>query len=213
MISTPTLVWSQTDEKISMSIQLPNISDELVSHDNNVFLFSCLSSSKKYTIEFELYKSVLSSSFTKSDKKIEINLQKEEFEKWDFLTKIKGIYKNNIKIDWDKWTDSDSENEQNENLGMDQGMNSGMDPRMMQEMMANMSGGGNDDFYGGEGDECDEGGEGDEGSEGDEGGEGDEEGDKGDEEGEGGEDGDEEVDEGGGEGDEDGDESGKKCKE
>jgi hypothetical protein len=187
MLSTPTLVWSQTDEKISMSIQLPNITDELVSYDNNVFLFSCLSSSKKYMIEFELYKSVLSSSFTKSDKKIEINLQKEEFEKWDFLTKIKGIYKNNIKIDWDKWTDSDSENEQNENLGMDQGMNSGMDPRMMQEMMANMSGGGNDDFYGGEGDE-----EGDE-----------EEGDEGDEEGEEGEEG---GDEGGDEGGEEGEE-------
>ena len=157
MFFTPTLAWSQTDEKISMSIQLPNITDELVSYENNVFLFSCLSSSKKYMIEFELYAAVSSSSFTKSDKKIEINLQKEEFEKWDFLTKIKGIYKNNIKIDWDKWTDSDSENEQNDNLGMDSGMDPRIDPRMMQEMMANMRGGNGGDFDGGYGGDDQEG--------------------------------------------------------
>jgi hypothetical protein len=95
-------------------------------------------------------------------------LKKADYEKWDFLTKVKGIYKNNIKIDWDKWADSDEEEEaENQpqapssvgnlgsplapssvgNLGSPLAPSSGfggMDMNMMQQMQQMMGGGGMD---------------------------------------------------------------------
>jgi hypothetical protein len=109
MTSTPTLLWSQTLESVDISIRLPNIEEETVSCENNKFLFSCSSQSKNYRIEFDLDKSVEKVSYNKYDNRIAIVLEKAEYEKWEFLTKVRGIYKNNIKIDWDKWEDDDSE--------------------------------------------------------------------------------------------------------
>ena len=109
--NTPTLLWSQTPESIDISIRLSNIENESVSCENNHFYFSCSSQSKDYWIEFDLDKAVEKVSYNKYDNRIAIVLEKADYEKWDFLTKVKGIYKNNIKIDWDKWADSDAEEE------------------------------------------------------------------------------------------------------
>jgi hypothetical protein len=38
-------------------------------------------------------------------------LKKIDSEKWTSLTKNRNIFKNNIKIDWDSWYDSDAEDE------------------------------------------------------------------------------------------------------
>jgi len=213
--NTPTLLWSQTPESIDISIRLSNIESESVSCENNHFYFSCSSQSKDYWIEFDLDKAVEKVSYNKYDNRIAIVLEKADYEKWDFLTKVKGIYKNNIKIDWDKWADSDAE-EEGENQGSQQAPSSGfggmdmnmmqqmmggggMDMNMMQQMMGGMNMGGHEE----EGDE----GEGDE-EEGDEGEGDEEEGDEGEgDEGEGdeGEGDEEECDEGEGD-EEEGDE-------
>lgn len=114
---TPTLLWSQTNQNIEIEINLPNISNEIYNSENNIFHFECLSSNKKYSIDFELEMEVTKSNITfKNDKKIVIDLiKKEEGEKWNFLTKKRGLYKNNIKINWDKWENSDDEEEDDEN--------------------------------------------------------------------------------------------------
>ena len=205
MTSIPTLLWSQTPESVDISIRLSNIQDETVSCENNHFLFSCSSQSKNYRIEFDLDKSVEKVSYNKYDNRIAIVLEKADYEKWDFLTKVRGIYKNNIKIDWDKWEDSEGEAEEVDspqapvgNLGsplapssgfggmdmdMMRQMMGGMDMDSMRQMMGGMDMGGEEDGEGEEeGDE--EQGEGEEGEE--DGDEGEEEGDEeGDEEGEG----------------------------
>ena len=150
--NTPTLLWSQTPESIDISIRLSNIESESVSCENNHFYFSCSSQSKNYRIEFDLDKAVEKVSYNKYDNRIAIVLEKADYEKWDFLTKVKGIYKNNIKIDWDKWADSDAE-EEAENQGSQQAPSSvgnlgsplapssgfgGMDMDMMRQMMGGM---------------------------------------------------------------------------
>jgi len=139
MTSTPTLLWSQTPESVDITIRLSNIEEETVSCENNKFLFSCSSQSKNYRIEFDLDKAVEKVSYNKYDNRIAIVLEKAEYEKWDFLTKVRGIYKNNIKIDWDKWEDSDGENQDSpvENQGSPSGFG-GMDMSMMQQMMGGM---------------------------------------------------------------------------
>jgi len=160
MTSTPTLLWSQTPESVDITIRLPNIEDETVSCENNHFMFSCSSQSKNYRIEFDLDKSVEKMSYNKYDNRIAIVLEKAEYEKWDFLTKVRGIYKNNIKIDWDKWEDSEGEEDQDSPLAPSSGFG-GMDMSMMQQMMGGMDMGEN------EGEDVDDGEEqdGDEGEE------------------------------------------------
>ena len=148
MTSTPTLLWSQTPESVDITIRLSNIEDETVSCENNHFLFSCSSQSKNYRIEFDLDKSVEKVSYNKYDNRIAIVLEKADYEKWEFLTKVRGIYKNNIKIDWDKWEDSEGEAEEVDspqapvgNLGSPLAPSSGfggMDMDMMRQMMGGM---------------------------------------------------------------------------
>ncbi len=147
MTSTPTLLWSQTPESVDISIRLSNIQDETVSCENNHFLFSCSSQSKNYRIEFDLDKSVEKVSYNKYDNRIAIVLQKADYEKWEFLTRVRGIYKNNIKIDWDKWEDSDAEEPEAPSSGfggmdMMQQMMGGMDMDSMRQMMGGMDMGG-----------------------------------------------------------------------
>ena len=156
MTSIPTLLWSQTPESIDISIRLSNIQDETVSCENNHFLFSCSSQSKNYRIEFDLDKSVEKVSYNKYDNRIVIVFEKADYEKWNFLTKVRGIYKNNIKIDWDKWEDSDGEAEEVDSQqapssgfgGMDMDsmrqMMGGMDMDSMRQMMGGMNMGGED---------------------------------------------------------------------
>jgi hypothetical protein len=154
--NTPTLLWSQTPESVDITIRLPNIEDESVSCENNKFHFSCSSQSKNYRIEFDLDKSVEKVSYNKYDNRIAIVLEKADYEKWVFLTKVRGIYKNNIKIDWDKWEDSDEEAEEVDSQqapssgfgGMDMDsmrqMMGGMDMDSMRQMMGGMNMGGED---------------------------------------------------------------------
>ena len=147
MTSTPTLLWSQTPESVDITIRLPNIEEETVSCENNHFYFSCLSQSKNYRIEFDLDKSVEKVSYNKYDNRIAIVLEKAEYEKWEFLTRVRGIYKNNIKIDWDKWEDEDSEGEEQPEAPSS-GFG-GMDMDSMRQMMGGMNMGGEE----GEGEE------------------------------------------------------------
>ena len=153
--NTPTLLWSQTPESIDITIRLSNIEEEIVSCENNKFHFSCSSQSKNYRIEFDLDKSVEKVSYNKYDNRIAIVLEKAEYEKWEFLTKVRGIYKNNIKIDWDKWEDEDSEGGEPEAPSSGFG---GMDMDMMRQMMGGMNMGENEgeDVDEGEEDECEE---------------------------------------------------------
>ncbi len=190
MTSTPTLLWSQTPESVDITIRLPNIEEETVSCENNKFQFSCSSQSKNYRIEFDLDKAVEKVSYNKYDNRIAIVLEKAEYEKWEFLTKVRGIYKNNIKIDWDKWEDSEGEGDQDSPVenqgspsgfgGMDMSMMGGnlgsplapssgfggMDMDMIRQMMGGMNMGGEEEGEEEEGEEEEgEEGEGEEGNE------------------------------------------------
>jgi hypothetical protein len=223
MTSTPTLLWSQTSESVDITIRLSNIQDETVSCENNHFLFSCLSQSKNYRIEFDLDKSVEKVSYNKYDNRIAIVLEKADYEKWEFLTKVRGIYKNNIKIDWDKWEDSEGEQPEEGASGfggmdMMQQMMGGMNMDSMRQMMGGMNMGGEDGEDGQEGHEDgQEDGDEDGQEDGDEDGEeeGEEDGEEGHEDGEEGhedgqdrEEGEEDGEEDGQEGEEDGQEDG-----
>jgi hypothetical protein len=155
---TPSLLWSQTKEFIFIDVQLNNLINENIILTKDNLYFSGISNNNKYEISFDLYNNIDNKNSFIIDnnnnkelikevpKKIKIVLKKEEENEWTFLQKNKYLYKNNIKTNWNKWVDEDSDNE--ENMGdmdmqsmmgrMDmQSMMGGMD---MQSMMQNMGG-------------------------------------------------------------------------
>ena len=95
---------------------------------------------QKYGFEFELFGDVVKdeSRWNTKGRNIIFNLKKKEPESWTRITKEKT--KNaRIAIDWNKWVDSDDEEEEG-----DKGMNKDFDPSSMQNFGGNQGNGGMD---------------------------------------------------------------------
>jgi len=151
---TPSLLWIQNKEFIFIDVQLNNVINENIIFTKDNLYFSGISNNTKYEISFDLYNNIDNENsyfidnnnnkeLVKEDpKKIKIVLKKKEENEWTFLQKNKYLYKNNIKTNWNKWVDEDSDNEESMGgMDMESMMGGGMD---MQNMMQNMMGGGMD---------------------------------------------------------------------
>ena len=84
-------------------------------------------------MSLELFENIISedSSYKIEEKCIKFILKKTNESKWDFVTKDRNIYKNNIKINWTEWKDDDSESEAD---------NSQFDFQQMMQSMGGMGG-------------------------------------------------------------------------
>ena len=137
----PSLLWYQYGKKIIIDIKIMNYSKPNICICDNNINFSCMSNEKLYNIEFELFKSICNNNIQYNENNIKIILEKEEEEEWIQLTKVKNLYKNNIKINWSYWKTEDDEDENtSSNFDMSQmmqGMNGG--GFNMEEMMKNMN--------------------------------------------------------------------------
>jgi hypothetical protein len=135
----PSLSWYQDTENIYFKIEVQNIKNEVINIESNKFSFK--SGSPQYLIDFDLFQEINTdeSSYVISEKFIKVSLKKKESEKWPSLTKIKNLYKNNIKIDWNSWYDSDAEEE--DDLPKSRNDFSNVDFSSMMQQMQGMGGG------------------------------------------------------------------------
>lgn len=128
----PTLKWHQNKDYLFLNFEVNNSKNEDIKlYEDKIFFY--VRSINDYFMEFELNNliNVDESNYALEEKCVKVTLKKKEPENWDFLTKDKNIYKNNIKINWAQWND-DSDDEIN-----DQFNNSQFD---FQKMMESMSG-------------------------------------------------------------------------
>lgn len=135
---TPTLLWYQDPFFVHFTILVQNVKDEKIVINENNFLFKS-NTVPNYLIEFDLLNNINKeeSTYVVKEKNIKVMLKKIGSDKWVSLTSNRNIFKNNIKIDWDSWYDSDAE--EVENLPMSRNDFSNVDfSSMMQQM-----GGGN----------------------------------------------------------------------
>mgnify|MGYP006086498835 CR=1 FL=1 len=98
-----------------------------------MFVNSADSHGQKYGFDIELFADVVKdeSRWNTKGRNIIFNLKKKEAESWTRITKEKT--KNaRINIDWNKWVDSDDEEEEG-----DKGMNKDFDPSQMQNFGGN----------------------------------------------------------------------------
>lgn len=109
---TPTLLWYQDPFFVHFTLTVQNVKNENIIIDDNSFSFTS-NTRPNYSIEFELLNNINKeeSSYSIKEKYVKVMLKKIDSEKWTSLTKNRNIFKNNIKIDWDSWYDSDAEDE------------------------------------------------------------------------------------------------------
>lgn len=135
----PSLSWYQDNENVYFKVEVQNTKNEVININDTKFLFK--SETPQYFIEFDLFNDITTdeSSYLITEKFIRVSLKKKESEKWTALTKIKNLYKNNIKIDWNSWYDSDAEEE--EDLPKSRNDFSNVDFASMMQQMQGMGGG------------------------------------------------------------------------
>ena len=134
---TPTLLWYQDPFFVHFTILVQNVKDGTIVINENSFSFKS-NTDPDYFIEFDLLNSINKeeSTYTIKEKNIKIMLKKISSDKWSSLTSNRNIYKNNIKIDWDSFYDSDAE--EFEDLPMSRNDFSNVD---FSSMMSQMGGG------------------------------------------------------------------------
>jgi hypothetical protein len=136
---TPTLLWYQDPFFVHFTILVQNVKDETIVINENNFLFKS-NTTPNYLIEFDLLNNINKeeSTYVVKEKNIKVMLKKIGSDKWSSLTSNRNIYKNNIKIDWDSWYDSDAE--EVENLPMSRNDFSNVDFSSMMQQMQGMGG-------------------------------------------------------------------------
>ncbi len=133
-IYIPTLKWHQNKDYLYLYFEVINSKNENIRlYENKISFY--VRSNNDYLMEFELDNliDVDESKYFLEEKGVRVILKKKESEKWNFLTKDRNIYKNNIKINWAEWDDDDSDGEENNN-----NYNSQFDFQKMMESMGGL---------------------------------------------------------------------------
>jgi len=120
----PTVSWAQRPDMIFVTIQTPDVKDMKLEIEEDKVTFAGESEGKKYEFEFEWQKPVDKESVKmRSNRVVEFVVNKKEEESWTNVSKTKQAY---VKIDWNKWVDSDDEGEDFNTEGMQGGPPGGM---------------------------------------------------------------------------------------
>mmetsp|Transcript_13386 Transcript_13386/g.9460 ORF Transcript_13386/g.9460 Transcript_13386/m.9460 type:complete len:138 (-) Transcript_13386:401-814(-) len=130
----PNIKWAQRAENVFITVEVQDFENHVIDlSEDNKLSFSADSHGQKYGFEIELFAEVVKdeSRWNTKGRNVIFNLKKKEAESWSRITKEKT--KNaRINIDWNKWVDSDDEEEEG-----DKGMNKDFDPSMMQNFGGN----------------------------------------------------------------------------
>ncbi|KAI8463574.1 MAG: putative Hsp90 binding co-chaperone [Monoraphidium minutum] len=151
---TPNVLWAQRPNCVFLTIDVQDVKDpklELANEEDGkhakLSFAGAAADGTAYALDLELYGAVDkdASKFNTIPRHIFLVLEKAEAGSWPRLTKGPSKGDKHIKVDWDKWVDSDEEPEDDIDMsgmggmpGMDMGGMGGMD---IQKLLAQMGGG------------------------------------------------------------------------
>ncbi|EDO08030.1 CS domain family protein [Babesia bovis T2Bo] len=108
MALSPNVLWAQTDDALLLTVELPEEKDTVINLDNNALKIAGKKEGKDYECTINFYKPIKASEALKAnDRFLRFKLPKDENEKWPSLNN--DGKKHWIKIDWNRWIDSDAE--------------------------------------------------------------------------------------------------------
>ena len=122
-VSIPTCKWAQRKDCVFVTVDIPDVTDEVVTVESEKLTFKGKSQGKDYACEMILFNKVNKeeSKYKVQARGVSFYLAKvEEDEKegdddeekfWPRLLKDKALNKRFVKIDWNKWCDEDEEDE------------------------------------------------------------------------------------------------------
>ena len=107
----PSIKWYQSDDEIYFSILIHNFNKNNIKINKNNFFLE----SSNYKINFDFYQEIDEEDikYKEFEKYLNITLKKINEGPWKYLVKD-NLYKNNVKVDWDKWYDEDMEDDESE---------------------------------------------------------------------------------------------------
>eukprot|EP00924_Labyrinthula_sp_SR-Ha-C_P013936 maker-scaffold_5-snap-gene-18.53-mRNA-1 protein AED:0.33 eAED:0.33 QI:89/1/1/1/0.66/0.5/4/100/189 len=171
MTLTPTVKWAQRKNSLFLTIDVPDIDKETAKIEltEKKLNFEGKSGEKEYKVEIDFLKEIdVKNEETKyqvKDRGVSFFLIKQEEERWSRLYEDKTLNRANVKVDFDKWIDSDEEDGKDFNVDGMEGMPGGMagmpgmenmDMSKMMEQMKEMQGDiGEEEVSSGEEDESD----------------------------------------------------------
>ena len=114
--------WAQRPASLYITISLPDVKDEKIELTATALTFSGTSHGRSFTCNMEFLHAVKpeDSVWKVLPRSIQMNVVKEAaadgedeeaIESWTRLLKDKQQEKTNVKVDWDRWADSDDEDE------------------------------------------------------------------------------------------------------
>ena len=113
---TPNILWAQTSSKVYITVMIGESKNNTFEiKDNKIIKFESTSEDKNFKFEFELDDLVKDYSMNITSRKVTISIDKCEEGWWMKLTD-NPLYKNNVKVDWERWQDEDDI--EDENMGM-----------------------------------------------------------------------------------------------
>ena len=155
----PPVKWAQRADTLFITIQLQDVDKEtaLIHLTNTTLTFQGTSQGKKYDLSIEFFKgndgidsSSEDSKYSIKARGVEFFLVKKKEGFWPRLLEDKSLQKTNVKVDFNKWIDSDDDEIDDFNTSdmdaMGAGMGGmpgmggpgGMNMEALQKMMANM---------------------------------------------------------------------------
>lgn len=159
MVLIPTVKWAQRKKTVFLTIDVQDSKDPKIELTNTEDGFGHLiyksvasggEDDKPYELDLTLFKAIdkESSKISASPRSVILVLEKAEEETWPRLTKESGRHLTHIKVDWDRWVDSDDEGDGDgfDLSGMgdfsSMGGMGGMGGLDMEQLMASMGAGG-----------------------------------------------------------------------
>ena len=139
----PNLKWYQSENEVYFSILIHNFNKDNIKINKNNFSLE----NSDYKISFDFFDEINDEDieYKKFEKYLSVSLKKINEGFWKYLVK-NNLYKNNVKVDWDRWYDEDMEDDEPEmDFGNMMGGMPGMEGMMggmpgMEDMMGGMPG-------------------------------------------------------------------------
>lgn len=135
----PTVLWAQRKDRVFVSIQLDDVSDENISVDTEKLTFSAKCRDKSYVIDLEFNGNIVpeESKQRKGGREYYFDLKKKDVGPyWPRLLKDK-LKRQNIKIDFGRWKDED-ESDDEQGAGGGGGAGGMYDDANLEDMMQQM---------------------------------------------------------------------------